>query len=254
MVAAALVLTAGCDDQSSEAEPESATTSPATETIDRDDYVEQANEGCEEVIAEFSEQLPELRESPTDAEFLAYAEVLVELNRAMITVFEELPAPEGDEDAIRSIIDGSVKATDELEADPVSSFKTGENPYEAVNTEIVAYGLSSCADSTDTSSDTPTFAEEYGDDPTFEECVEGIRHVWGEVVVPDGVDPTDGIDEDEVPKAQAELHRAFTDYGVVPDSPNDPCTKYNGPELSAEFAAILQDLDPAVLAMIEGMP
>jgi hypothetical protein len=257
----ALLATVGCGDdgndgESSAQESSSSTTAPPTgeETTDRDEYVERANEGCEEAIAEFSELAPELGENPTDAEIVAFAEVLVELNRAMVTVFEELPVPEGDEDVIRSIIDGSIEATDELEADPVSVFKSGENPYEAVNTEIVAYGLSSCADSADTSSDNPTFADEYGDDPTFEECVEGIRHVWGDVVVPEGVDPADGIDEDEVPKVEAELDRAFTDYGVAPDGENDPCTKYNGPELSAEFTAILEDLDPAVFAMIQGMP
>jgi hypothetical protein len=151
--AVAVLATVGCgddgdDEDASPAESSSSTNAPPTgdETTDRDEYVEQANQGCEEVIAEFGPQLPELSDNPTEAEILAYAEVLVELNRAMIAVFEELPAPEGDEDVIQSIIDGSIEATDMLEADPVSSFESGEDPYEAVNTEIAAYGMSSCAD------------------------------------------------------------------------------------------------------------
>jgi len=118
----ALLATVGCGDdgndgESSAQESSSSTTAPPTgeETTDRDEYVERANEGCEEAIAEFSELAPELGENPTDAEIVAFAEVLVELNRAMVTVFEELPVPEGDEDVIRSIIDGSIEATDELE-------------------------------------------------------------------------------------------------------------------------------------------
>jgi len=108
------------------------------------------------------------------------------------------------------------------------------------------------ADTADTSGDSSTFADEYGDDPTLEECIEGMRYMLGTIEVPDGVDPTDGIDGDETAKVDAEVSRAFTDYGLDPDGENDPCAKHSSPEADAALATILEELDPAVLAMLQG--
>lgn len=104
------------------------------------------------------------------------------------------------------------------------------------------------------SGDNPTFAEQFGDDPTFDECIDGIGQVLRSIEVPDGVDPIDGLDEDELPKVEAEIRRAFTDFGVDPDGEDDPSADYVGPESDAATAEIMADLDPAVLAMLNEAP
>jgi hypothetical protein len=42
-----------------------------------------------------------------------------------------------------------------------------------------------------------TLAEQFGEDPTFEECIDGIRQILASIEVPEGFDPQDGLDEEE---------------------------------------------------------
>lgn len=95
-------------------------------------------------------------------------------------------------------------------------------------------------------------AVELGDDPTLEECVDVLRQIMESVQVPDGVDPQDGMDEDEQSKADAALEAAFDDAGVDPSAEDDPCAQHAGPEAQAAKAEVMDDLDPDVAAMLAG--
>jgi hypothetical protein len=114
------------------------------ETISKEEYVERANEACEEAIAAHGEEAVELSSPPTEEELNELADQIVDVNREIIDVFRELPVPEGDDAEIESIIERSIEATDRFEADPLSFVESGENPYEDVNEDIDEYGMTSC--------------------------------------------------------------------------------------------------------------
>lgn len=116
------------------------------DSISKADYVEQANEFCEEALAEYEEAVEPLGDQPSDADIREFAGPLVDLNRDLIEFLEEEPRPEGDDEEIDSIVEGSKDATDELEDDPVGVFRSGENPYADVNAQMTDYGMTSCTD------------------------------------------------------------------------------------------------------------
>ena len=102
-----------------------------------------------------------------------------------------------------------------------------------------------------TAGDEP-LAEQLGDDPTFEECMDGIRQILESIEVPEGFEPQDGIDEDERSSAEAAIRAAFENEGLDADGEDDPCAQHVGDEADAATAEIMQNLDPEVLAVITG--
>ena len=77
-----------------------------------------------------------------------------------------------------------------------------------------------------------------------------MREVLESIEVPEGVDPSDGLDEEEQPKAQAAVDKAFSDAGLDVEGDDDPCADYVGEEADAAIAEIVADLDPDVQAML----
>jgi hypothetical protein len=97
-----------------------------------------------------------------------------------------------------------------------------------------------------------TLAEQFGDDPTFDECIDGLRQILESIEVPDGVDPSDGIDADEQELVDDELEGVFEAEGLDPSGEDDPCADHVGPEADAATAEIFEDLDPDVVSMLGG--
>jgi hypothetical protein len=98
--------------------------------------------------------------------------------------------------------------------------------------------------------DDKTAAEKLGDDPTKEECIEVLRDILGDVEVPDGVDPSDGLDDEERPKAEAAIEDAFKGTGIDPDAEDDACTKATEDMTAEEFEEAVKGIDPEVLQML----
>jgi hypothetical protein len=101
--------------------------------------------------------------------------------------------------------------------------------------------------------DDATVAEQLGDDPTSEECMDGFRQILESAEVPEG-ESEDGIDEDELRRAGAAVSDAFENEGLDPEGFDDLCGQQtSGPEAAAEFNEIVNSLDPVLAAVITGV-
>ena len=89
-----------------------------------------------------------------------------------------------------------------------------------------------------------------GDNPTREECIDAIVAVMESLEVPDGVDPSDGLDDDERPKADAAVEAAFDEQGIDPDDEDHPCDDLTADMTDEEFTELTKDIDPDVLALL----
>jgi hypothetical protein len=115
---------------------------------------------------------------------------------------------------------------------------------------VPAFFLLGCSGDDDDASDDGTVADQLGDDPSLDECIASARQVLESIEVPEGVDPSDGIDAEEQPKVQATVDKAFSDAGLDVEGEDDPCAEYVGEEADAAIEEIVADLDPDVQAML----
>jgi hypothetical protein len=89
-----------------------------------------------------------------------------------------------------------------------------------------------------------------GDDPTREECVDALVAVLHSLQVPDGVDPSDGLDADEKVRADAAIEEAFARQGIDPDIEDHPCDAATSDMTAAEYEEATEGVDPEVIALI----
>ena len=89
-----------------------------------------------------------------------------------------------------------------------------------------------------------------GDDPSKGECLDAARITLSRVEVPDEIDPSDGLDDEEVAAAEAELARAGEDSGFDLVDQDHPCVAALEDVTEAELAAMVEGIDPAVLALL----
>jgi hypothetical protein len=116
---------------------------------------------------------------------------------------------------------------------------------------VPAFLVFGCSgDDDDGASGDETIVDQLGDDPTLEECLAAVQQVLESIEVPDGVDPSDGLDAEEQPKADAAVEKAFSDGGLDPDGDDDRCAEHAGDEADDALTAMVADLDPDVQAML----
>jgi len=140
MLLIAVFLAACGDDEESE----------AAEPLPKAEFVDQANEICEQGDTEIDQAAEETftggRPSPEQIEGFA-SETLVPSIQGQIDDIEALGAPEGDEEQIQEFLDKAQQALDELEADPslLAASEGAQDPFAEVNQLADDYGLTACA-------------------------------------------------------------------------------------------------------------
>lgn len=146
MLAGAL-LVAGCGSDSS--------TGDTTASITKAEFVKQGNaickEGNEEIEGEFEKFAKENnlseKKAPTEAQLEEAAEqFLIPAITRQVEGLRALGAPSGEEEKVNTLLDNAETALEEVEEDP--SLLSGENsePFEDVNKEARAVGLTTCGE------------------------------------------------------------------------------------------------------------
>ena len=111
----------------------------------KEEFVAQANEICEEGNAELDaaaqESFGQGLATPEDHNAFAM-ETLVPNVQGQIDDISALGIPEGDEEVVNAFLDEAEGILDQLERDPESF---SGNPFEQVNQDFAAYGLTACA-------------------------------------------------------------------------------------------------------------
>jgi hypothetical protein len=89
-----------------------------------------------------------------------------------------------------------------------------------------------------------------GDNPTKQECLDVMRTVLQRLEVPDGVDPSDGLDDEERAKTDAALGKIGDDVGLDISDDNHPCNAATDSLTDEEVADLAQGVDPDVLELL----
>jgi len=137
------LIAAGCgdgnDDESSDTGTDAATAPTKAE------FVAEANEVCKQGNAELEAAGEEtFKGKPTQADLEAFVtDTLVPNVQGQIDDIRALGIPEGDEAVVNGFLDDAEGVLDDLEADP--SLLDKGDPFAAVNKELAAYGLTTCA-------------------------------------------------------------------------------------------------------------
>lgn len=144
--AASTTTDTGPEEQStttSEAEVETTTTTtaPADDNA-KADFLARANEICRVGADALAGSEP----SSNDPEALAayVKDVFVPAVRKQIDDIRALGLPPGDEAELTAIFDATYAALDRLAADPITIVNSGEDPFDGVNQQLIAYGLTDC--------------------------------------------------------------------------------------------------------------
>lgn len=144
--AASTTTDTGPEEQStttSEAEVETTTTTtaPADDNA-KADFLARANEICRVGADALAGSEP----SSNDQEALAayVKDVFVPAVRKQIDDIRALGLPPGDEAELTAIFDATYAALDRLAADPITIVNSGEDPFDGVNQQLIAYGLTDC--------------------------------------------------------------------------------------------------------------
>lgn len=144
--AASTTTDTGPEEQStttSEAEVETTTTTtaPADDNA-KADFLARANEICRVGADALAGSEP----SSNDQEALAayVTDVFVPAVRKQIDDIRALGLPPGDEAELTAIFDATYAALDRLAADPITIVNSGEDPFDGVNQQLIAYGLTDC--------------------------------------------------------------------------------------------------------------
>lgn len=144
--AASTTTDTGPEEQStttSEAEVETTTTTTAPADDDaKADFLARANEICRVGADALAGSEP----SSNDQEALAayVKDVFVPAVRKQIDDIRALGLPPGDEAELTAIFDATYAALDRLAADPITIVNSGEDPFDRVNQQLIAYGLTDC--------------------------------------------------------------------------------------------------------------
>lgn len=144
--AASTTTDTGPEEQStttSEAEVETTTTTTAPADDDaKADFLARANEICRVGADALAGSEP----SSNDQEALAayVKDVFVPAVRKQIDDIRALGLPPGDEAELTAIFDATYAALDRLAADPITIVNSGEDPFDGVNQQLIAYGLTDC--------------------------------------------------------------------------------------------------------------
>lgn len=136
LVAFAMAGVAGCDDDDS-------TTS--TETLTKDEFVQQANAICAETGKEIDAAATEAQAAGGDQEAFI-TDTLAPAVESELAAIAALPVPAGEEDQIAAILDAANQGLDEVQADPtVLMGGGGGDPFAEANELGDAYGLTECS-------------------------------------------------------------------------------------------------------------
>jgi hypothetical protein len=90
-----------------------------------------------------------------------------------------------------------------------------------------------------------------GDNPTKQECLDVTRTMLERLEVPDGVDPSDGLDDEERAKADAAFEEIAKDLGIdTADDADYPCSAATDDLTAAEVTELTEGIDPEILALL----
>jgi hypothetical protein len=147
-VFAVALFVAGCGSDSS-------TTDSTTASITKAEFVKQGNaickEGNEKIESEFEKfgkenNLSE-KKAPTEAQIEEAAEqFLIPQIRNQVEGLRALGAPSGEEEKVNALLDNAESALDEVEEDPSLLSGQKSEPFEDVNKEARAVGLTTCGE------------------------------------------------------------------------------------------------------------
>jgi hypothetical protein len=122
------------------------------EALSEDEFVEQANEICEEGSEELEaagESLFESGEEPTDEQFADFADTFEESLLAQMDAVDELNGPADLEEALGPILEESREIArdlaDQIRDDPTSLFTQQDDPFEEINAQLEELGITACA-------------------------------------------------------------------------------------------------------------
>ena len=123
------------------------------ERLSKADFLEQGNAICdagnEEVDKAFASISPDGEEPPMEDIVAMFEDTLIPSVRGQIDDLRALNPPADLEDDVNKMLDDASDAIDEIEArlddDPDAVFD-GEDPFEKVNAQAAAIGLTSCAE------------------------------------------------------------------------------------------------------------
>jgi hypothetical protein len=117
----------------------------ATSSLSKAQFVEKADEVCNDGSEELGSRIPSLQEKkggPTQEEVLTKA--LVPAYQIMADKLHELGAPSGDEEKVEAYLAALQKAIDAVKEKHPSSFPEGEVFFRHSNELARSYGIKSC--------------------------------------------------------------------------------------------------------------
>ncbi len=130
-------------------------TTDSTESLTKVEFLKQGNaictEGNETIDAGFEElaeekNLDENSRPPQSVLDEAAETILIPSVTKQIEELRALGTPEGDEGELDQLLTAAEAAIEEGEEDPSSMSSENSNPFEAVNKEAAAYGLTACGE------------------------------------------------------------------------------------------------------------
>jgi hypothetical protein len=145
-VAVALIV-AGCGSDNS--------TTDTTASLTKAEFVKQGNaickEGNEKIESEFEKFAKEnnlsQKKAPTEAQLEEAAEeFLIPQITKQVEGLRALGAPSGEEDKVNALLDDAETALEEVEEDPTLLSGEKSEPFEDVNKEARAVGLTTCGE------------------------------------------------------------------------------------------------------------
>ena len=89
-----------------------------------------------------------------------------------------------------------------------------------------------------------------GDNPTKQECFDVMRSVLERLRVPEGVDPSDGLDDQERAKTEDVIEELGRDEGLDISDEDHPCAAATNGATGGELAALVEGIDPDVLELL----
>ncbi|HMI82053.1 MAG TPA: hypothetical protein VK480_09730 [Solirubrobacterales bacterium] len=141
LVVAALLLASGCGGGGDD----------TTASLTKDEFVKQANAICtkhqRQMEAKFSKFVEEAnagsRTSTPEKFKEGVTKIAIPALEEQIEELSALPAPAGEEEQVKLILERQEETLKKVEADP--TFRTSGGPYEELNKPASDYGLSECA-------------------------------------------------------------------------------------------------------------
>jgi hypothetical protein len=137
LMLACLAVASGCGGE--DEDPASSEPAPT-----KAEFVEQANQICEESQTGVETASKELGQDATEEEVEELlTETFVPSVREQVSDIRDLGFPEGDEEELGAILDETEAVLDTIEDDPAAAI-AGDDPFKEVNPKLEAYGLEAC--------------------------------------------------------------------------------------------------------------